>query len=121
MPLSHCSAPTEAQLSCSHLPVPTTSQGGDVGQNVLGENADWRWLSFRVCAISAKCNPPLLCKAMKIKMHMTTKAKTCLRTDVHSGGDAGQGGRSRGRLALWEALRFTLAEDLLSLERGTAH
>lgn len=56
---------------------------------------------------------------MKVKMHMTTKAKTCLWTNVQSGGDVGQGGRAR--LALCEALRFMLAEDLLSLERGTVH
>lgn len=66
-----------------------------------------------------KMQPPLLCKAMKVKMHMTTKAKTCLWTNVQSGGDVGQGGRAR--LALCEALRFMLAEDLLSLERGTVH
>lgn len=72
-----------------------------------------------MCVPSLQNATPLLCKAMKVKMHMTTKAKMCLRTNAQSGGDVGQGGRAR--LALCEALRFMLAEDLLSLERGTVH
>lgn len=68
--------PQEAQLSCSHLPAPTTSRGGDVGQNVVGENKD-----------SAGCSPTwvpllqnatsLLHSATEIKMRVTTEAKAC--------------------------------------------